>query len=857
MFSLIPLIILFPLLGVIINGFWGYRLGRRWVGIIGPGVVGLAFLISIGVVLALNGLPEEERMVTVTLFDWIRAGDFHIPMALMVDPLSGLMLLIVTGIGFLIHLYSVGYMADDAGYARFFTYLNLFIVSMLVLVLGANFLLLFAGWELVGLCSFLLISFWYTNSEYASAGRKAFVVNRIGDFGFALGIMLIFVAFGTLDYLAVFDKAKTLPAGGILVTTITLLLFVGAVGKSAQIPLFVWLPDAMAGPTPVSALIHAATMVTAGVYMIARTHTLYDLAPTSQLVVAIVGAATALFAALIAITQTDIKKVLAYSTVSQLGYMVLGVGAGAYVAGVFHLYTHAFFKALLFLGAGSVMHALGGEQDMRRMGGLLKYIRTTGITFIMGAVALAGIFPFAGFWSKDEVLAATFNHGGIYQILWGVGILTAFITAFYTLRQVGLVFFGEERWRTAQAAGHGTLTPQPPLPHGERGSQSLTPPSAHPHEERGGQSLMARPAVSEEEHGGAGSGTLAPGEKPKRPRPGQMAAASPAPEPTPAPEPPAAETSGEKPKRPRPGQMAAASPTPETTPAPEPPAAETPAEKPKRPRPGQTVAASAPLSPSVSESVTPLAVETPAEKPRRPRPGQATEPSAGHAPTDTGVSHTPPVTPHPSSSASHQSPVTAHQSSGHGGHGLSGEPHESPPSMTIPLIILMFGAVAAGWFGIPGLSAIEHWLEPVFGRHEMKVLASPLVLAGISLAAALAGALLAMSMYNVPLFGLRLPRVAEPARVAASLGALYRLSYDKFRIDELYDALFVQPFKNLATWFWRAVDQNVIDGLVNGVGRLFRSLSGSFRRLQTGYVRNYALWMLVGVVVMIIWFFYQ
>ncbi len=457
---LIPLIILLPLIGVVVNGVLGYRIGRRGVAVIGWGVVGLSFLLSIVAVWQLNALHPEERRVVVALWEWVSAGSFRIPIDFYLDPLSALMILIVTGVGFLIHVYSAGYMADDRSYARFFTYLNLFVFSMLLLVLSANFLLLYAGWELVGACSYLLIGFWFSQTANADAGRKAFIVNRIGDFGFALGIMLIFVTFGSLGYLDVFARAPSLlPAGGVVVTVMTLLLFVGAVGKSAQIPLYVWLPDAMAGPTPVSALIHAATMVTAGVYMIARTHVLYDLAPTTQAIVATIGAATALLAAFIALTQVDIKRVLAYSTVSQLGYMVLGVGAGAYTAGVFHLYTHAFFKALLFLAAGSVMHAIGNEQDMRKMGGLYKHIRITAITFIIGAAALAGIFPLSGFWSKDEILAGAFYRGGWYTILYLVGLLTAFMTAFYAMRQVGLTFFGEERWRTALAPGGGHAAP--------------------------------------------------------------------------------------------------------------------------------------------------------------------------------------------------------------------------------------------------------------------------------------------------------------------------------------------------------------------------------------------------------------
>src|SRR5262249_30170364 len=341
-------------------------------------------------------------------------------------------LLVVTGVGFLIHLYSAGYMHGDDGYARFFTYLNLFVFSMVMLVLAGNFLLLFVGWEAVGLCSYLLVGFWYQRQSAIIAGKKAFIVNRVGDFGFLLGIMLIWTTFGTLDYGQVFAKADAGVSAGTYLA-ITLLLFMGATGKSAQIPLYTWLPDAMEGPTPVSALIHAATMVTAGAYLVARCHKLFEMAPLSLEVVAWVGTLTALFAATIGLAQTDIKRVLAYSTISQLGYMFAGVGVGAYAAGVFHLVTHAFFKALLFLGAGSVIHGLGGEQDLRRMGGLRSHMRLTTWTFFVGALGLSGIPPLAGFWSKDEILGATF-HG--HPILWVLLVIGAFMTAFYTFRVV-------------------------------------------------------------------------------------------------------------------------------------------------------------------------------------------------------------------------------------------------------------------------------------------------------------------------------------------------------------------------------------------------------------------------------------
>lgn len=437
-------IVLFPLLGVLFNVFTGPRLGRKAINLVSPGVVLLSFLFSFA---ALLQLPPEGVLVDA-VYTWITAGTLQVDFALRVDPLSATMILIVTGVGFLIHVYSTGYMAHDEDVARYFAYLNLFTAAMLLLVLGDNLLLLFVGWEGVGLCSYLLIGFWYTDDEKASAGKKAFIVNRIGDAGFLLGIFLLFWSLGekgvwTVSFSEIHAHASLLAVE--TVTAICLLLFVGATGKSAQIPLYVWLPDAMAGPTPVSALIHAATMVTAGIYMIARLHFLYSMAPTALAVVAVVGALTAFFAATIALVQTDIKRVLAYSTVSQLGYMFLGLGVGAYAAGVFHLMTHAFFKALLFLGAGSVIHAMSEEQDIRRMGGLKPKMPTTYGTFLVACLAIAGFPGLSGFFSKDLILEETFAspHGSV--LLWLIGTLTAGLTAFYMFRLLFVTFWGETR----------------------------------------------------------------------------------------------------------------------------------------------------------------------------------------------------------------------------------------------------------------------------------------------------------------------------------------------------------------------------------------------------------------------------
>lgn len=443
MIKLVAFIPLFPLIGFIINGFFGKKLSKGLSGTIASTSILASFILSVMVFMELQASQQKENVVKV--FSWITSGTLDIPFEFLVDPLSTIFLLIITGIGFLIHVYSIGYMHDDEGFARFFTYLNLFVFFMLLLVLGNNYLITFVGWEGVGLCSYLLIGFWYKNTEYNNAAKKAFIMNRIGDLGFLLGIILIFVNFGSITYTEVFDKAGTIPTSTI--TTIALLLFIGAMGKSAQLPLYTWLPDAMAGPTPVSALIHAATMVTAGIFMVVRSNVFYSISEVAQSTVAIVGAVTALFAATIAVFQNDIKKVLAYSTVSQLGLMFLGLGVGAYSSAVFHVTTHAFFKALLFLGAGSVIHAMGGEQDMRRMGGLSGKIKITFITMFIGTIAISGIPPFSGFFSKDEILAHTYDHN---KILWVIGMMASLLTAFYMFRLLFLTFFGKFRGTHAQ-----------------------------------------------------------------------------------------------------------------------------------------------------------------------------------------------------------------------------------------------------------------------------------------------------------------------------------------------------------------------------------------------------------------------
>jgi len=435
---LIKLIPVFPLLAAIANGLAGSRWSHETAHRLAWGSVGLSFLSTLGVFIDVLRTGAAREVVA---YQWIFGGDLTINLAYLVDPLTCIMLLVVTGVGFLIHVYSVGYMHGETGFTRFFTYMNLFMVSMLLLVMGNNYVVLFIGWEGVGLCSYLLIGYYYDKVSAAKAASKAFVVNRIGDAGFLLAIFLVFINFHTLDYTQVFSQVGQLSPD--MATAIALCLLVGAVGKSAQIPLYTWLPDAMEGPTPVSALIHAATMVTAGVYMIVRNHAIFDLSPAAMDVVGLIGGATALFAATIGLVQTDIKRVLAYSTVSQLGYMFLGCGIGAYTAAVFHLMTHAFFKALLFLSAGSVIHALGGEQDIRHMGGLSSKIPWTYRLFLIGTIAIAGIPPLAGFWSKDEIMAHAFTHHR--YLLYGMAAAGAFLTAFYMFRLTYLTFYGQSR----------------------------------------------------------------------------------------------------------------------------------------------------------------------------------------------------------------------------------------------------------------------------------------------------------------------------------------------------------------------------------------------------------------------------
>jgi NADH-quinone oxidoreductase subunit L len=476
------LIALLPLLGFLINASFGRRIGRTAAGVVACGAMLGSFALALASVVRLVGLQPESRAIVYRGFTWISSGAFSADFALRLDPLSAVMILVVTGIGALIHIYSTAYMHEEipSEYARYFSYLNLFAAFMLVLVLGANFLVMFVGWEGVGLCSYLLIGFWFRKTSAADAGKKAFIVNRVGDFGFVLGVLLAFVRFGTVDFQEIARAVAPMSpeAGFGTISIITLLLFVGATGKSAQIPLYVWLPDAMEGPTPVSALIHAATMVTAGVYMIGRNAVLFAHAPATLTIVAVIGTATALMAGTIGLVQNDIKRVLAYSTVSQLGYMFLAMGVGAYAAGIFHLYTHAFFKALLFLGSGALIHALGGEQDLRRMGGLKRDLPITYWTFLVGSIAIAGVPGFAGFFSKDEILFRTFAGG--HLVLWTVGILTSLLTAIYMFRLVFLAFFGDRAPSPSSAPAPAHPEEEEPAAQAHAGGSAHQDGTAHP-----------------------------------------------------------------------------------------------------------------------------------------------------------------------------------------------------------------------------------------------------------------------------------------------------------------------------------------------------------------------------------------
>jgi NADH-quinone oxidoreductase subunit L len=745
---LIPLL---PAIGAAINGLLGIRyFSRKTAGAVACTMMAAALGVSLFAFWQLLGLPGEARAFDVVVAQWIPSiplatsngtiGMFQVPWGFRLDPLSGMMILVVTGIGTLIHVYSTSYMHDEprAGVARFFCYLNLFCFFMLMLVLGNNFLVMFVGWEGVGLCSYLLIGYWYEKKSASDAGKKAFITNRVGDWGFILGVFLIYMTFGTFDFRAIQNTAAAMPVEtmhfGVL-SFICLFLFVGATGKSAQIPLYVWLPDAMEGPTPVSALIHAATMVTAGVYMLGRNAVLFSHAPQVMTIVAIVGVLTALMAATIGLVQNDIKRVLAYSTVSQLGYMFTAMGVGAFSAGAFHLMTHAFFKALLFLGSGSVIHAMAGEQDMRKMGGLKKHLPVTFATMMIGTLAIAGIFPLSGFFSKDEILFRAFVSN---KAIWVLAVATAFMTAFYMFRLMSMTFFGGYRGRKWEMASHTAV------------ATAMTHDAVHP------------------------ADAFAHGQ-------------------------------GQKP----------------------------------------------------AHEVT-------------------------HGPADT-LGH-----------------ARGHDDDyGHGPGPWHG-PHESPTPMTFPLMALAVGAIVAGFVGIPaaigGGNAIEKFLEPSFTAQSVQLKldategnasvrlqpgvasgaeqteheessVSPNVERGLmvfSLAIAVIGILLARKFYVTS------PEISD--RLADQFAGPHRVLSNKYYVDEAYNATVISGtftagkglwafdrtvvdgvvngsgwFTIVSAWFSGVADRRLVDGAVNLVGRICEEGSFWFRKLQTGLVQNYAMWMLVGI----------
>jgi NADH-quinone oxidoreductase subunit L len=632
-FPALSLILILPLLGVLFNLFAGPRLGRTAVNIVGPGVIFAAFGVAIWTMFQLCAMPPGSAL-EFTLWQWITAGAFHVDLAVRIDALSAVMLLIVTGVGSFIHLYSVGYMAHDEDFARYFAYMNLFMLSMLTLVLADNLLMMFVGWEGVGLCSYLLIAFWYTNPEFAYNGRKAFIANRVGDAGFILGILTLVWTFSThgvwtLTFAGMQAHAGLLGTGA---TIAGLLLFVGATGKSAQIPLYVWLPDAMVGPTPVSALIHAATMVTAGVYMVVRLNFLYSLSPPAMEVIAVIAAVTSFFAATVAIVQPDIKRVLAYSTISQIGYMFLGAGVGAFASGIFHVMTHAFFKGLLFLCSGSVIHALHGEQDMNRMGGLWRKLPITYATMLIATFAISAFPGFSGYFSKDLILESAYTSGHFW--LWLLGVITAGLTSLYMFRLIFMTFHGPSR----------------------------VDPEKAPHV------------------------------------------------------------------------------------------------------------------------------------------------------------------------------------------------HESPPVMTIPLIVLAVFAIGGGWIGLPdGFlwgNIFVHFLQPITGVFHPTIEASAIALSVVASGAGIAGIIIAWVLY-IAVPGL-------PGAIHAAVGDLYRVLLGKYYIDEFYDRFITRPLFWIAgTALNRGIDQNGIDGAVNGTAVEVESLSQAVRKIESGNVQHYVFAYLIGALAVVAYYIYM
>jgi proton-translocating NADH-quinone oxidoreductase chain L len=773
MLDLVWLIPAFPLAGFALLLVAGRRLGEPRSGWVATLAMVGSFAATVGVVVDQLSHDEHHRRSVTTLFSWVPAGDLSVDIGFLADPLSLTMCLFITGVGALIHLYSIGYMHGDTDFSRFFAYLNLFAFSMLVLVLGDNMLLTFLGWEGVGACSYLLISFWFTDPANASAGKKAFITNRIGDWGVLVAMCLTFFTFGSLSYVEVLDATDAGQVAESTATFIAVMLFAGAIGKSAQFPLYLWLPDAMAGPTPVSALIHAATMVTSGIYLLTRVNPIIaDAADWVPSLIAWVGVGTALFAATIAMAQTDMKKVLAYSTISQLGYMFLAVGCGAYVPAIFHMVTHAFFKALLFLGSGSVIHGMDGDQDLRHYGGLRKWMPVTASTFIIGWLAIAGVPPFAGFWSKDEILAYAWNES---PALWAVGLVTAVLTAFYMTRQVVLTFFGRHRYADARpdevvAAWDGRLA---------AATANLDDSVATVEVARTGrESAVAVRAEAESAHASA------------------IEAARSA-------------TSGD---------------TADDASDPE-------------------VLAQAVLAAEDAVTAAVMAVEV-AEESLAVAQAAHTVAAADHAiaiAAAEGRDEVPALAldaaPDTDDVADHLPDAVAARADHH--------PHESPWTMTLPLVVLAVLSVGGGIMQLPfapSLRFLEQWLEPsLFGNEVHLGLGAGMlwVLAAIAIAGGLVGIAVAIAAYQRRRID---HRVFEQPLLA-----------DAWAIDRAVGDFMGGPgragFEATTTF-----DERIVDGAVNGVGTSVRRLAGVLRRFHNGLVRTYAVGAALGAVALLLWF---
>ncbi len=782
----------FPVAGFVLLILFGRRLGEPFAGWLATLASAGAFVSTVVVFFGLAAIEGEERFHIQTLFSWIAAGSFTVDVGLLIDPLSITMCLFITGVGTLIHLYSIGYMHGDPNFSKFFIYLNLFVASMILLVMGDNLLLTFLGWEGVGACSYLLISFWFSDESNATAGKKAFVTNRVGDFGYMLATFFIFVGLGSINYDDILTRSGEL---GTRTATFAVVLFLlAAAGKSAQLPLYVWLPDAMAGPTPVSALIHAATMVTSGVFLLTRLNPVLAEAETWTLgLIAWVGVLTALFAATAAVAQTDIKKVLAYSTVSQLGYLFLAVGVGAYVPAIFHMITHAFFKALLFLGSGSVIHGLHDEQDMRRMGGLQKFMPVTAFTFIVGWLAIAGVPPFSGFWSKDEILLYAWNADNLGgKALWAIGLVTALLTAFYMTRQVILTFFGRTRYydptrdeiavalRSRVTAVEDAVTV---AGEAETKARDAAEKASTDIEKKHTALTKARTTLLE-------ATTAADASTPD------------------------ADDGSSKDEH----EKLVKALDKATKAVPKAEAAVAKAEE-------KATAEAAKVDDAAKELVAARArvVEVENEVRSTPRPPQWV--TARTEPVELGE-------------LGEHLPATYR-------HRQDTEPHESPRTMTIPLIVLAGLATVGGAINLPfstDLHFLEHWLEPSLFGHESELTATAGTKWLLAIVAVAVGLVAIVGAFAVYLRG----RV-DPARI--ELRPLANAWY----VDETYANFMGGPGRRLfdaMAWF----DRNVIDGAVRFVGRGSQSIGSNLRVLQPGFVRSYALGIGLGSVLVMAWF---